>query len=328
MRLLLVLLLGCLGVQAAEPLRLCATVPDLGDLARIVGGEDVVVTVFARGGDDPHFVEARPSFTTALASADALLVIGLELEVGWVPVLQSQSRNPRILTGASGHIDASVAIPVLGVPPEGADRSHGDVHVGGNPHYLADPVNGVRVARLIADRLALLAPDRRARFDANWRAFAGRMAVALLGPERAAGIAAEDLVAAAERESAQPTPTVGGWFAALRPALGMPVVADHDLWPYFARRFGLRVVGFLEPKPGLSPTTRHLTELMEHMRTQRVHIVITAPYADPRHARLVAGATGAVVVPLAHQVGVTAEASDYLATIGHNVRALAAAVGR
>lgn len=319
----LLLVLGAVA-PAADPLRICATVPDLGDLARQVGGAEVVVTVFARGGDDPHFVEARPSFSVALARADLLIVVGLELEIGWVPVLQDQARNPRVKTGGTGYVDASSVIEKLGVPAADADRGHGDVHAGGNPHYLSDPVNGVRVARLIAERLITLAPERRERIEEHWRSFAARLAVALFGPERGATISAEALVEQAEGEMAQPSADVGGWFAAMRLVRGTQVVADHDLWPYLARRFGFTVLGFLEPKPGIAPTTRHLATLIEQMQLQHVRAIVSTPYFDPRPARLVAERTGAVIIPLAHQVGSTADAVDYISTCERNIRALAA----
>jgi ABC-type Zn uptake system ZnuABC Zn-binding protein ZnuA len=308
--------------HATEPLQVCATVPDLGDLARAVGGEDVSVTVFARGGDDPHFVDARPSFSKALSRADILVVVGLELEIGWIPVLQQHARNPRIDVGGPGYVDASEAINKLSIPPPDADRSHGDVHAGGNPHYLSDPVNGLRVARLIADRLIALAPERRERIENNWSRFATRVAVALFGAHRGATILASDVVAQAEQETQQSSAEIGGWFAVLRPAAGVHVVADHDLWPYFAQRFGLVINGFLEPKPGIAPTTKHLTALIEHMRQHQVRAILTTSYFDPRHAQVVAERTGAIIIPLAHQVGALPDAGDYLSTIDHNVRAL------
>lgn len=322
----LLVMLGALG-SAAEPLRVCVTVPDLGDLARAVGGDEVTVTVFARGGDNPHFVDARPSFSKALAKADMLVVVGLELEIGWVPVLQEQARNARILSGAPGYVDASTVIDKLGVPPPNTHRGHGDVHAGGNAHYLSDPVCGVRVARLIADRLIALAPERRDRIEANWKTFAQRVAIALFGEQRGRSIDAADLVSQAERETTQSggeTIAIGGWFGAVKSVKNAHVVADHDLWPYFARRFGLTVVGFMEPKPGISPTTRHLTALIDQMRVQRVTGILTAPFFDPRHARLVAERSGAVIIPLAHQVGSMTDATDYLATVDRNVRALVA----
>lgn len=316
----------CLSAMAAaaDPVKVCATVTDLGDLVRAVGGEAVTVTVFARGGDDPHFVEARPSFSKALAKADLLVVVGLELEIGWVPILQEQARNARIAVSGSGYVDASSVIPKIGVPHAGANRGDGDVHAGGNPHFLSDPVCGVRVARLIADRLILIAPERREQIETNWRAFAHAMALKLFGESRGNNLAADQLIAEAEQETLHPSAEVGGWFAVLKSAAGTPVVADHDLWPYLAKRFGLNVVGFLEPKPGIEPTTRHLTALVELMQTQHVRAILTTPYFDPQHARLVADRTKATIIPLAHQVGSLPDAADYLTTIDRNVRALAA----
>jgi ABC-type Zn uptake system ZnuABC Zn-binding protein ZnuA len=307
---------------AAEPLRICATVPDLGDLVRHVGGDQVVVTVFCRGGDDPHYVEARPSFTRALARADLLVVIGLELEIGWVPVLQEQSRNPRVLVGGAGYFDASTAVDKLGIPPPDADRSHGDVHAGGNPHYLSDPLNGLLVARALRDRLSTLAPTRREQFHANWRAFSTRLAVALFGETIAHSLDPEDVPARIAQETTTASADIGGWFADLREVRGTAVIADHDLWPYLAHRFGFAVVGFLEPKPGISPTTAHLAALIEHMRNTNARAILTVPYFQPRHAKLVAERTGAAIVPLAHQVGALPGTDDYVALIAHNVAAL------
>lgn len=315
---------GFAVTPASEPLRVCTTVPDLGELVRAVGGDDVVVTVFVRGGDDPHFVEARPSFTKALSRADLLVVVGLELEIGWIPVLQEQARNARIAVGGAGYVEAASVIDKLGIPPPNTDRSHGDVHQGGNPHFLTDPVNGLRVARLIADRLIELIPERREHIENRWRAFAARMAIALFGIERGGDMAAAEVVIQAERETLEPSAKVGGWFALLRPAAGMSIVADHDLWPYVVRRFGLVGKGFLEPKPGIAPTTRHLAALVELMKKQHVRGILTTPYFDAQYARLVAERTGAVIIPLAHQVGALADAQDYLTTIERNVRALAA----
>lgn len=321
-RILYLWLASLMALTAVEPLRVCATTPDLGDLVRTIGGADVEVTTFARGGDDPHFVEARPSFTKALSRADLLVVIGLELEIGWVPVLQEQARNPRVLTGGPGYVDASSVIPKLGIPADGTTRAHGDVHAGGNPHYLSDPANGLRVARLVADRLIRLAPDRRERIEHQWDAFAKRMAIALFGEERGSSMLPAELVALIERETTQPSPGVGGWFGRLRTCAGTKVVTDHDLWPYIARRFGLSVVAFLEPKPGISPTTSHLTKVMEQMEAERIRAILTTPYFNPRYARLVAGQTGAVIIPLAHQVGALPGTDNYVATIEHNVTAL------
>jgi zinc/manganese transport system substrate-binding protein len=280
----------------AEPLRVCATVPDLGDLVRQVGGDEVTVTVFAKGPEDPHFVEAKPSFTKALSKADAYIQVGLELEAGWAPVLLGQARNKKVLPGHDGFIDASTAIEPMHVPQGTIDRAMGDVHAGGNPHYLLDPLNGAKVAELIASRLGQLRPEKAAYFKDRCHAYCRRMEEAL-----------------------------AGWQALVQPCAGAKVVSDHDMWPYFAHRFGLDVIGFLEPKPGLPPTTRHLGALVEIMKTDQVRLILASSYYDPRHADFVSAKTGAVVVNLAHQVGARPGTDDYIAMLDYNVQRIVAA---
>ncbi len=322
-------LLAAGGAGAAEPLRVVATLPDLASLAREVGGEEVEVTALARGGDDPHFVEAKPSFLRTLSRADLFAYNGLDLEIGWLPPLVRNARNGRILPGASGDFDASRGIPALELPGQGLDRSRGDVHPYGNPHYLLDPVNGLRVARHLRDRLQQLAPERAAGFGARAADFEGRLVAALVGREAADrfGPAAVAQAALEERlpellAGAAP----GGWLGALAPHRGAPVVADHNLWPYFARRFGLRVVGFLEPVPGITPTTRHLRELAEQMGREKVRVILSAAYFHPRYAEKLALASGAAVLAMANQVGAREGVDDYLTMLDRNVRELVGAL--
>ena len=298
MRTLLILwLAGWAGLATAAPLRVCATVPDLGDLVQRVGGDEVAVTVFAKGGEDPHFVEAKPGFIRALSQADLFVEVGLELEVGWAPVLLKNARNVRVQPGQPGYLDASRAITPRDVPQGPVDRSMGDVHAAGNPHYLLDPENGRAVAVLIRDRLMALRPAGEAGFR-----------------ERQ-GVLDRELAALTARAQAD-----------LAPARGRKVVVDHNLWPYFAERFGLAVSAHLEPKPGLPPTTRHLGEVVERMRAEQIGLILTSPYFDARHARFVAERTGARVVALAHQVGARPGADSYPALIAYNVAQLKAAL--
>lgn len=333
----LILGFGALGfapsVRAAEPLRVVATVPDLADLTRAIGGDEVAVTTLAKGTEDPHFVEPRPSFVRALADADLFLQIGLELELGWVPALLEQARNARILVGALGHLDASSAITPRGVPPGPIDRSMGDVHRRGNPHYLADPRNGLLVADAIRARLAELRPAEAERFRAAYDALAKRLGAALVGEGLAAKYDAAKLARlfeagrlgeflAGQGDAAK----LGGWLGRLEPHRGVLAVADHDLWSYFAAAFGIRIVALLEPKPGIAPTTRHLGEVIGLVRERKIPLLLAAPYYDPRHAALLARETGIAVVTLAHQVGALPEASDYVGTIDRNVRAVVAAL--
>jgi zinc/manganese transport system substrate-binding protein len=313
--------------EAPPPLKVCATVPDLGDLARQVGGEDVAVTVFARGPEDPHFMEARPSFLRELSRADLFILVGLDLEIGWAPSLWQNARNGRVLPGTPGFLDASTAIKPLDIPAGLIDRAMGDVHPYGNPHYLLDPVNGLKVARAIRDRLTTLRPAKKETFSGRYEAFAKKLHAALAGEQLAAKYDAEKLAVLAEhgklegflKEQGQSN-LLGGWLGRLAPFRGGSVVADHNLWPYFAARFGLKVAGFFEPKPGIPPTTAHLTQLVGIMQAQNVRAVLTVPYFDRRHAAFVAEKTGARIAAVVHQSGAAPDAGDYLAMVEHNVR--------
>jgi ABC-type Zn uptake system ZnuABC Zn-binding protein ZnuA len=322
---------ACLAAPAgaAAKLRVVATVPDLASLAESVGGDDVEVTTLAKGPQDPHFLEPRPSFIRAMHDADVFLMVGMELEVGWVPPLLSSARNGAIMQGRPGHLDASSAIVPIEVPQGVVTRAMGDVHPYGNPHYLSDPVNGLRVAALLRDRLSELRPERSAAFAERYRGFARELAVRLVGREAAAAHDPEEIVRAVEegRVDAVLGRPPGGWLGAVRGAAGRPAVEDHKLWEYFARRFGLRPIATLEPLPGIAPTTRHLAEVVEEMKVDQARLILSSAYFDPRHARWVAERTGARIVPLAHQVGAREGTSDYLSTVDYNVRALQEALG-
>jgi ABC-type Zn uptake system ZnuABC Zn-binding protein ZnuA len=310
---------------AAESLRICATTPDLASLARAVGGDTVQLTVFARGPEDPHFISARPSFMKSLSQAALVIYTGLELEIGYLPSLLEGCRNPRVLLGAAGNLDASAAIEPLERRVHGVDRSLGDVHAAGNPHYLLDPVNGWRVASLLRDKMSALRPDAATEFAANFVAFERRLAAALVGETLTVRLGAKSVLETLAQNS--PTPltsdnALGGWLAAAAPLRGALVIADHNLWPYFARRFGFEVIGFLEPKPGIPPSTRHLGEVVALVKSRAAKLVITAPYFDPKLAEFVARETGARVVRLAHQPGAIAGVDDYLGVCEHNVQTL------
>jgi ABC-type Zn uptake system ZnuABC Zn-binding protein ZnuA len=318
----------------APPLQVCATIPDLGSLAEAVGGDAVTVHVFAKGTEDAHFVEARPSFVKLLSDADVYIQSGLDLEIGYAPLLLQQARNAKLAPDQPGFIDAAQAIPPLDVPTGTVDRSMGDVHAAGNPHYLLDPLNGVRVARLIADRLGTLRPERRAYFEERFTRFNTRVAAALVGEPLAKKYDVAKLGLLAEHgrligflQEQGDAALLGGWLAALQPYQGTKAVDDHNMWPYFARRFGLVIVGHMEPKPGIPPTTSHLAELVARMKADGVRLIISAPYYDERHARFVAAATGATVATLAHMVGSRPGTDDYVAMFDYNVRELVRALG-
>ncbi len=325
----IILVLAAAVPAADAPVKICATVPDLGALAGEVGGEHVAVTVFAKGGEDPHFIEARPSFVRALADADLFIQTGLELEIGWAPVLLKNARNERVLPGTPGFLEAASVITPLEVPSGVVDRSLGDVHPGGNPHFFTDPICGLKVAELIRAKLAELRPADAPLFMQRYRDFAKRTGERLFGVELAGKYDPTKLALLAERGGLMPflvaqhdEVKLGGWLAQLRPFAGRKVVADHAVWPYFARTFAFEVVGYLEPKPGIPPTTRHLQELIAAMREQNVGVILTTPFFEPKHARVVAEQTGAHIAAMAHQVGALPGTDDYLDFVDHNVQAL------
>jgi ABC-type Zn uptake system ZnuABC Zn-binding protein ZnuA len=315
------------------PLRVFATTTDLGSLAREVGGDQVSVFVVAKGREDAHFLEAKPGYIKELNQADVYLQNGLELEAGYASLLLQNARNAAVLPGNPGYVDASVAIVPQEVPTSPVDRSMGDIHPLGNPHYLLDPVNGLRVAHLLAERFAQLRPQQAAEFRQRYDDFKRRLGTKLVGEKLAAKYDAEKLAALQDYgkldgflQQQGDGDALGGWIRALAPYRGSKYVDDHNIWAYFARRFSLVNEGHLEPKPGLPPTTRHLQDLIERMRLDRVSLILASPYYDPRHARFVAEATGAKVVYLAHQVGGRDGTDDYLSMIDYDVRQIVEAL--
>lgn len=319
--------------HAAEPLRVVATLPDLGDLAKQIGGDAVEVSVIVKGPEDPHFAEPKPSYIKALSEADVFLQVGLDLEVGYVPLLLRNARNAATLPSGKGYLDLSTVVKPMQVPVVPVDRSMGDVHPLGNPHYLLDPVNALEVAAAIRDRFSRLRPEHAGLFAERYASFKDRIEVALVGQRLAEKYDAKKLALlfehgklAAFLAQQSDASLLGGWLAMMAPHRGRRIVDDHRVWPYFARRFGVEIFGDLEPLPGVPPTTKHLTDLVERMRAAGVWVIVTLPYYDPRHARFVAEATDSSVVPLAHQVGAVPDATDYLAMIDYNVRRLARAL--
>lgn len=319
--------------EASRPLKVCVTVPDLGSLAREVGGEEVSVVALVKGQQDPHFVEAKPSFIKELSTADLFIFVGLELEVGWAPNLLQGARNARVLPGADGFLDASRGLSPLEVPGGSADRSLGDVHAQGNPHYLVDPLSGLRVAGLIRDALSKLRPGRAAEFARRADDFSKRLGEALVGKTLAAKYDAAKLALLAEHGKLEPflkaqgDPAPEGWLGRTARFRGAKVVVDHNLWPYFAARFGIDVAARLEPKPGIPPTSKHLATVIDLMKANRITAILAVGYFDPRHARFVAQQTGARMVTLSPQCGAEPHTDTYLDLVEFNVKALEQALG-
>lgn len=310
----LLLALGMLGLMGAEPLRVCATVPDLGSLAQHVGGDRIALSVLARSGDDPHFVEARPSFVRVVAQAEALIYVGVELEIGWLPPIQLQAGNAKLRLGAPGNIDASAAVDLI-KPDQPRDRSHGDVHAGGNPHYLPDPINGWLVARRLRDRFSALRPDDAEVFAVNFSRFSDLLARRLAGDALVDAVGADTVLSRSQAGTLTaadlPAP-LGGWLARMADQQGQRVVVDHDQWPYFGQRYGLVMAGFIEERPGVPPSARHLITLAQRMQAEDIRLLLSSPVYDRRPLDRVAEGAGARVVVVPHQVGALPGTDDYV----------------
>ncbi len=281
--LILALLMTAGTAQAGGRLNVVCTLTDLGWLAGQVGGEDIEVTVLCPGPYDPHFLPARPSLAKALGKADLLCYNGLDLEVGWLPVLLDKARNPRVRAGQPGDLDCSAALAaVLEVPAGQVSRAQGDVHPDGNPHYLLDPRNGVRVARLLAGRLALLRPEAAERFAAR----------------------AETLATDLE-------PRIAAWQAAAAPVRAHPLVIYSKQWEYLADWLGLQLLGAVEHRPGIAPSPRHVDELTAQARAAGVTELVAAPWNHLDAAAKAAERMGATLVELPAAVGSLPGADTY-----------------
>lgn len=286
-----------LSAAAQSHLNVVATTEDLGALAREVGGDKVTVTALAKGYQDPHFVDPKPSFILAVSRADLLIVVGRELEIGWLPPLLTSGRNAKVQPGGAGYLDASSNVKILDIPTGQLTRAMGDVHPQGNPHYWLEPGNGRRIAGVIRDKLSALMPADAAFFASRYQDFDQRLA-------------------AAEKR----------WDAAMAPYKGTKIVTYHRSWPNFTERFGLNVMGYVEPKPGIPPSPSHTLELVEDMKAQGVKLIVVEPYFDPKTPQSIATQVGGRVLVLAPSVGGTKEATDYIQLFEYDVTTLAAAL--
>src|SRR3954468_13197745 len=284
-----------LGARAEAKLRVVTSIEVLADLSRQVGGDRVDVTSLSRGYQDPHFVEAKPSLVLALNRADALVHVGLDLEVGWLPPLVQQSRNGKIQRGQPGNIDNLPAIRPEDVPTVPSDqlRALGDIHPLGNPHYWIPPKNARAIARLLADRFTALDAACAATYKAELARFESRLA-------------------AKEKE----------WEAAAAPLKGTRIVTFHKSWSYVARWLGLEEVGYIEPKPGIPPTANHTAQLVELMKKNGVRLVVVESFYPNTMARFVADNGHARLVAAPSNVGATAAIKTYFDLVDAVIAAL------
>ncbi len=299
----------CLNLGArAEPLRIVTTTSDLADIAKRIAGEHGVVQFVCNGNEDPHFLTARPSYTLMARKADLWIRIGMELEVGWEPVILDGARNPRIHVGQPGHLDASLRVHKLDVPHGPISRAMGDIHPSGNPHYWLDPWNVRVVAETIAERLAALRPSNEADFRRNLDCFKRELDERMFGPALVADLGGDVLWDALHKETLDTAihssgKSLGGWMAAMASVRGRGLVTYHKNWEYFARRFGLVVMAELEPKPGIPPTAAHLATVAERMKQEGVSFILQDPFYSRKAADRLAGQTGARVLVAASSVG-------------------------
>jgi zinc/manganese transport system substrate-binding protein len=293
-----VLLLGLLftGAEGAHKLRVVTTIPDLKALVEEVGGDLVDVESLARGTQNAHEVEVRPSLMIRLRRADLFFENGLELDA-WSDVAVQGANNPKIVRGAPGRVDVSRGVQVLEVPTARVDRSMGDVHPLGNPHYSLDPGQAPIVTQNIVDGLVRVAPELRVTFEKNREAFLARLEEAMVR-----------------------------WTKVLEPVKGAKVVVYHPDYIYFLTRFGLVQVGMLEDRPGIPPSPQHLAQLIRHMKDERVRVILVQPWNDLKLAQRVAEEAGAKVIVIPTMVGGVKGVETYIGTIDYNVNTLAQAL--
>jgi zinc/manganese transport system substrate-binding protein len=278
---------------AASKLNVVTATEDLAAISREIGGDRVNVDSIAKGYQDPHFVEPKPSFLLKLQKADLLEVVGLQLEIGWLPPLQTQSRNPKIQVGAPGYIDMSQFCQILEIPTGQITRAMGDVHPLGNPHYWLDPANGRRIAKAAQNKFSEMRPSDAGYFADRYGDFDKRLT-------------------AAEK----------GWEAKMAPYRGRKVVTYHRSWPNFCERFGMVVVDYVEPKPGIPPTPSHTLELINTMKRENIKLILVEPYFDLKTPNSVVNAIGGQVVVLMPSVGGNKEITNYFQLFDYDINLL------
>src|SRR5262245_42336080 len=286
-----------LPVQAQSKLNVMATTEDLASIAREVGGDHITIDSIAKGYQDPHFVEAKPSFILKLQKADLLILVGRDLEIGWLPPLIQQSRNSKVQVGADGYLDASLQARILEIPQGQITRAEGDVHPLGNPHYWLDPENGKIVGREIFDKFVRFRPNDRAYYEQRLNDFVNRL-----------------------------NDAENRWVALMALYKNTKVVTYHRSYSNFAERFGLNVVGYVEPKPGIPPTPQHTLDLINDMKRENVKIVLVEPYFDLKTPNSIGRETGAEVLVMPPSVGGVKDVPDYFKLFDYDLALLTNAI--
>lgn len=283
-------------VANAGTIKVVTTLTDLKSITELIGGNKVSVTSIATGYQNPHFVDPKPSYIISLSNADMFVTIGLDLETGWSPQLLSSSRNTKIQKGAAGYVDASEGIGLLQVPTS-ANRAEGDIHIYGNPHYWLDPLNGKVIARNIANGLERVDPSNKAIYEANLQTFYKN-------------------IDAKMKE----------WQAKMAPFKGSKIIAYHNEWVYFEKRFGLQIVDFMEPKPGIPPTPSQLVKVINEVKSNNIKVIISSPYFTTSSSDVVAKQTGVKVLTMATSTGAFPSVKNYFDVFDYDINQLTAAL--
>jgi ABC-type Zn uptake system ZnuABC Zn-binding protein ZnuA len=285
------LLFWCFVTSAlnATKIVVVTTTSDLKSITELIGNDKVDVSSIATGFQNPHFVDPKPSYIIKLSKADMFVTVGLDLETGWSPQLLSSSRNPKIQKGSNGYVDASVGVTLMQVPSS-VNRGEGDIHIYGNPHYWLDPVNGKQIARNICDGLEKISPENKAFFEANLKVFNARIDLKL-----------EE------------------WAMKMSPHKGSKIIAYHNEWCYFENRFGIIIVDFLEPKPGIPPTPTQLVKIISEIKSNTIKVIISSPYFTTSSSDVVSQQTGAKTVILGTSVGAFDSIKDYFDLFDYDI---------
>src|SRR5450759_75574 len=285
------ILLSFIGTSAvyATKINVVTTTSDLKSITEFIGKDKVDVSSIATGYQNPHFVDPKPSYIIKLSKADMFVTVGLDLETGWSPQLLLSSRNQKIQKGSTGYVDASVGVTLLQVPSN-INRGEGDIHIYGNPHYWLDPVNGRQIAKNICEGLEKISPENKAFFEANLEAFNTKIDLKL-------------------KE----------WTIKMSPYKGAKIIAYHNEWCYFEQRFGLVIVDFMEPKPGIPPTPAQLVKIISEVKSNAIKLIISSPYFTTSSSDVVSKQTGVKTVTLGTSVGAFDSIKDYFDLFDYNI---------
>lgn len=280
----------------AGTIKIVATTMDMKSIAEFIGAEKITASSIATGYQNPHFVDPKPSYIISLTNADLFITVGLDLETGWSPQLLASSRNAKIQKGAAGYVDASVGVNLLQVPTS-LNRGEGDIHIYGNPHYWLDPLNGKIIARNICNGLEKISPENKAFFEANLAKFNTTLDT-----------------------------KIKEWATKMAPFKGSKIIAYHNEWVYFETRFGLQIVDFMEPKPGIPPTPSQLVKIINEVKTNHIKAIISSPYFTTSSSDVVKQQTGVKVCTMATSVGAFDTIKNYFDLFDYDINLITAAL--